>query len=311
MKPISYKLVTIIIALLTVIPCPAQDNDSNSVKTVDQFYPNLAAGVLTYAKVKTLPEGILLKSEDVEISAKDIDSAISSQPEQFRVELKKNAFFVLEQEATGKLLRKIAKQELGTEYANISLMSDNQFQNIFFGTITKDVTVSEQDIETFYKENESIFCNTPLSSVRKQIESYVLQDKKQQLVDRYIQTLGQKMEILVSDAWTKQQAETAKDNPLDKARANGKVTLAVFSAASCCGPDKMLPVINTIRAKYNDKVNIVYLEPRQEQILAARYNVRSIPTQIFYSGSGKEVFRHSGFFSQEDIEKKLTEMGVK
>jgi thioredoxin 1 len=70
-------------------------------------------------------------------------------------------------------------------------------------------------------------------------------------------------------------------------------------------------VIGTVRGKYSDSINIVYIEPQKEQILAARYNVRSIPTQIFYSKSGQEVFRHSGFFSQEDIEKKLTEMGVK
>src|SRR4030042_7073049 len=79
---------------------------------VEQLYPNLAAGVLTYAKVKTLPEGILLKSEGIEISSSGIDKSISGQPEQFQSKLKKNAFFVLEQEATGKILKKVAAQKL-------------------------------------------------------------------------------------------------------------------------------------------------------------------------------------------------------
>jgi thiol-disulfide isomerase/thioredoxin len=309
------KLTNIVVICMAVLLITAVGNAAEEMsgksKTVEAVYQNLTSGVLTFAKLGELPDGILLRADGIEIGTEDINKAIAEQPTQFHQQLKKNAFFVLEQEAAKKLLPKMAKQELGKQNNDIVLTSDNQVLNIFFGTITKDINVSEQDIEKFYKENESIFCNTPLNSVRKQIESYVLQDKKQQFVDRYVQTLGQKIEILVSDAWTKKQAESAKNNPLDKARATGKVTLAVFSAVSCCGPDKMLPVIGTVRGKYSDSINIVYIEPQKEQILAARYNVRSIPTQIFYSKSGQEVFRHSGFFSQEDIEKKLTEMGVK
>lgn len=302
--------IIIVLANLISVTCFAEQNSQN-LQYVDQLYPNLAASVLTYAKVCPLPENILLKAEGLEINSKDIDGIISQQPIQIQVELKKNAFFVLEQEATSKLMLKMAKQELGKQYPNISLMSDNQVRNIFFGHLTKDIAVTDQDIETFYKENESVFCNTPLNSVRKQIQSYVLQDKKQRFVDKYVQSLGQKVEILVSDTWTRQQAESAKDNPLDKARANGKVTLAVFSAASCCGPDKMLPVIGTVRRKYNDRINIVYIELRKEQILAARYRIRSIPTQIFYDSKGRESFRHSGFYSENDILKKLDQLGVK
>ena len=277
---------------------------------VEQLYPNLAAGVLTYAKVKTLPEGILLKSEGIEISSSGIDKSISGQPEQFQSELKKNAFFVLEQEATGKILKKVAAQKLSENGKDVNSTNENQLLQTFFEELTMDVKVTDKDIETFYKENESVFCGTPLKSVRKQIESYVLQDMKQRFVDQYIQTLGQKLEIVVSDSWTKQQAAIAKDNPLDKARATGKPTLAIFSAASCCGPDKMIPIRDELLKKYDTKINIVYVEPRQEQILAARYGIRSIPTQVFYDNTGREFFRHSGFYSEKDITNKLSQMGV-
>ena len=310
MQPISHKLAAIIIVVLATIPCLAQDNDSNSVKIVEQLYPNLAAGVLTYAKVGVLPEGILLKTEGIEIAQKDIDQAIQQQPEQFQQELRKNAFFVLEQQATSKLLLKIANDKLGKQIKDANMIPDSNIIKTFFENITKDINVTDQDVETFYKENESVFCGTPLNSVRKQIVSYVLQDKQQRFVDQYIQTLGLKMEILVSDSWTKQQAVNAKDNPLDMARAAGKPTLAIFSAASCCGPDKMIPIRDALLKKYDTKINIVYIEPRQEQILAARYGIRAIPTQIFYDKTGKEFFRHSGFFSEKDIIGKLSEMGV-
>ncbi len=310
MKRINYKSSAIIAVLLAVISCFAQANNLNSIKTVEQLYPNLAAGVLTYAKVSVLPEGVLLKSNGIEISSNDIDKSISGQPEQFQAELKKNAFFVLEQEATGKILKKVAAQKLPEKGKDVNSMDDNHLVQSFFEELTKDVKVTDKDIETFYKENESIFCNTPLKSVRKQIESYVVQDKKQRFVAQYIQMLGQKLEIVVSDSWTKQQAANAKDNPLDKARATGKPTLAIFSAASCCGPDKMIPIRDALLKRYDTNINIVYIEPRKEQILASRYGIRAIPTQVFYDSKGREFFRHSGFYSEKDITNKLGEMGV-
>lgn len=41
-----------------------------------------------------------------------------------------------------------------------------------------------------------------------------------------------------------------------------------------------------------------------------RYGIDAIPTQIFFDKEGKEVFRHTGFFPQEQIEKKLSELGA-
>jgi len=310
MKTISCLSAVIIAVLVIAVPCAAKDNDANAINTVQQRYPNLASGALTYAKVETMAEGVLLKSEGIEISSTDIDNFISEQPEQFRADLKKNAFFVLEQEAGLKMLRKLARQQLAKSGKDANSMDDNQLFMPFFEELTKDVTVTAGDIETFYKENESIFCDTPLESVREQIESYVLSDKKQRFIDQYVRTLGQKIDITVSDSWTKQQAQTAKDNPLDKARAGGKPTLAIFSAAGCCGPDKMLPVRDVLLKQYDTKISILYIEPAKEPILAARYAVRSIPTQVLYDSKGKEFFRHSGFFSEKDIAGKLTEMGV-
>jgi len=312
MKVIKFLLtVIIVISTVAAIPSSAQEVDPNSVKTVEQLYPNLASGVLTYAKIALLPENILLRAEGTEINSKDLDEAISKQPIQLQQELKDNAFFVLEQEATGKLLKVLARKHLSKQGKDTSSMTDQQTFQDYFEDLTKEITVTDKDVETFYKENESIFCGTPLDSVRKQIQSYVLQDKKQRFVDEYIKTVGQRIDIQVSDSWTKNQNQHAKDNPIDKARSNGKPTLAVFSAKSCCGPDKMLPVIDGIRAKYSDKINTVYVEPQKEQILSARYGIRSIPTQIFYDAKGKETFRHSGFFSDTDIVTKLSEIGVK
>jgi len=41
-----------------------------------------------------------------------------------------------------------------------------------------------------------------------------------------------------------------------------------------------------------------------------KYNINLIPTQIFFNADGKELFRHEGFFSKEDILAKWKELGV-
>jgi len=39
------------------------------------------------------------------------------------------------------------------------------------------------------------------------------------------------------------------------------------------------------------------------------YRIQVIPTQIFYDANGKELFRHVGFYSREQILGKWRELG--
>ena len=73
----------------------------------------------------------------------------------------------------------------------------------------------------------------------------------------------------------------------------------------------LAPILETLREKYKGKVNVIFIHVGQEPILASRYGIQAIPVQIFFDKTGKEVFRHVGFFPQEQIERKLSEMGVK
>jgi thioredoxin 1 len=83
-----------------------------------------------------------------------------------------------------------------------------------------------------------------------------------------------------------------------------------FGADGCIPCEKMRPILAELKEKYAGRVNIVFVHARQETVLAMRYRIQSIPTQIFYDKSGKEVFRHTGYYSQRNIERKLREMGV-
>jgi thioredoxin 1 len=55
---------------------------------------------------------------------------------------------------------------------------------------------------------------------------------------------------------------------------------------------------------------VAFLDVHKYPGLIDMYNIKLIPTQIFYDGSGKELFRHEGFYPTEDILAKWKEFGV-
>jgi len=114
-------------------------------------------------------------------------------------------------------------------------------------------------------------------------------------------------EILLSLA---KQAVLARDNPVDKARDSGKPSLVDFGATGCGPCDMMTPILENLKVKYEGKLNVLFVHVRERQILGAKYGIQTIPVQVFFDKDGKEVFRHVGFFPQEEIERKLAEMGV-
>ena len=89
----------------------------------------------------------------------------------------------------------------------------------------------------------------------------------------------------------------------DKALSQGKLMMVDFWA-SWCGPCRMLgPVIEQLDNQYPDvvvgKVNV-----DDEQELAMRYGVMSIPTVIFFK-DGKEIDRKVGVMPPEAFEQVL------
>lgn len=280
-------------------------------QAVNDLYPGLTIGAFTYAVASELPKGVLLKAGGLLIHDKELREEIAKAQEQMRPKLEKNAFFVLEQNATVKLLWAEAKADAAKSNKDISQKNDQTIIQDYLPTLVKNVEVGDSEILYFYNSNKDTLGGASLAQVKPQIVQFLLQQKQQDFINKYIQTLGQRMQIEISAPWLKAQATLAKDNPVDRARASGAACLVDFGSTGCVPCDMMAPILDTLREKYKGKLNVLFIHVGQEPILAGRYGIQSIPVQIFFDKSGKEVFRHVGFFPQEQIEGKLSEMGVK
>ena len=282
---------------------------AQSTKTVSDLYSNLASMALVNAQPAELPQDVLLQAGDIKITKADLDAEIDKAPAAMREQLRKNAFFLLEQMATRELLVEEAKAASANDGKDATL-SDQGLLKAYFDKLTSDVKVTDAEVAAFYEKNKDMVGGQPLEAVKEAIANHLRQQKQQEIVDNHIQTLGQRKTIEVASAWLNRQAELATDNPVDKARASGKPSLVDFGAKGCVPCEKLAPILEAMKTKYQGKANVVYVSVREEKILASRYGIQSIPVQIFFDKDGKEVFRHTGFWPQDKLEEKLAEMGA-
>ena len=298
-------------AIPVAVPVAAPAEALEPAKTVTATYPGLASAGLKEARLAELPEGLLLCSGEVTIKATDLSEEMAKAPKEIQDQLRKNTFFILEQMATQRLLLAEVKAAAVKDGKDVAKLSEQELLKAFFEKLTADVKVSDAEVSEFYGKNKEMVGGQPLEAVKEPITGFLRQQKQQEAVGRHIETLGQRTTIEVSAAWAKEQAVLAKDNPVDKARASGKPSLVDFGAKGCIPCDKLAPILTAMETKYEGRANVLFVSVREEQILASRYGIQSIPVQIFYDANGKETFRHTGFWPQEELEKKLAELGVK
>ena len=307
---ISLTFAALILSAAMVVSA-AEPAAKDASLTIEAAYPGLASGALTFATLGELPDGVLLKAGEIEISSKDLEDAMAQSPEAAREQLKKNGFFLLEQIATEKLLLLDIEAENPQTKIDINGKVDSKIIQDHLSKVASEAKVTDEEITDFYNNNKDMCGDAALDKIKDSISGYLINEKKQESVRTYIKTLAQKIPTVVLSTWTQEQAVLAKDNPVDKARASGTPSLIDFGASGCRPCDMMAPILDDLKKKYEGKANVLFVHVNKEQILAARYGIEVIPVQVFFDKSGKEVLRHTGFFSQGEIEKKLVEIGVK
>jgi thioredoxin 1 len=102
------------------------------------------------------------------------------------------------------------------------------------------------------------------------------------------------------------------NSQLSPAVVSGKnVPVLLDLGADKCIPCRMMqPVLESLRKEYPGKLEVQFIDVWKDQSAGQKFGIESIPTQIFFNSSGKELFRHVGFFSKDDIVSKYHELGI-
>ena len=95
------------------------------------------------------------------------------------------------------------------------------------------------------------------------------------------------------------------------AENSAKLPHLIDLGAGKCIPCKMMkPILDDLKQNYDEQLKVTFIDVWENQDQAKVYNIKMIPTQIFFDANGNELFRHEGFYSKEDILSKWKELGI-
>jgi thioredoxin 1 len=87
-----------------------------------------------------------------------------------------------------------------------------------------------------------------------------------------------------------------------------KPALYEFGAGYCFSCKEMEKVMAELKTSHSDQVEFRMVYVDKERELFKQYKIMLIPTQVFLDASGKEVDRHIGPLSKEEVLQKLREL---
>lgn len=71
--------------------------------------------------------------------------------------------------------------------------------------------------------------------------------------------------------------------------------------ADWCGPCKALaPILKEVKSELNDNIKIIKIDVDKNQNLAAKYQVRGVPTMMLFK-NGNQLWRQSGVLQKQEL----------
>jgi thioredoxin 1 len=124
-------------------------------------------------------------------------------------------------------------------------------------------------------------------------------------------TAGVVVALAAGLAWIALGRPASQPPPAAQVAAVRPLPRLVDLGAGKCIPCKaMAPILEELRTEYAGRLEVQFIDVWQDPEAARPYGIRLIPTQIFYGADGRELARHQGFMSREDILAQWRALGV-
>ncbi len=125
-----------------------------------------------------------------------------------------------------------------------------------------------------------------------------------------VEVFGKMNGVVRPEAEQEMKTGNAMEHPM-LAEAGAKIPKLLDLGSTKSKPCKMMaPILEELKKEYAGKLNVEFIDVWENENAGKEYGVEMIPTQIFYDANARELFRHTGFFSKEDILAKWKELGV-
>ena len=115
---------------------------------------------------------------------------------------------------------------------------------------------------------------------------------------------------LTNPAMLASMVAASTNAPAIRRRKQALPKLLDLGAGKCVPCKMMAPILEEMKKDYAGTLEVEFIDVWKNPDAAKQYGIEVIPTQIFYDATGKELFRHIGFFAKADILAKWKELGV-
>jgi thioredoxin 1 len=93
-------------------------------------------------------------------------------------------------------------------------------------------------------------------------------------------------------------------------QSTGTPRLVELGTSICIPCALMAPVIKELKTEYAGRLEVESIDTLTSPSAKTKYSAPFCATQVFIAASGKELFRHVGYYPKEDILAKWKELGV-
>lgn len=94
---------------------------------------------------------------------------------------------------------------------------------------------------------------------------------------------------------------TTKKQPPKQKPAQTLPTLVDFGAEWCPPCRQMKPELQKLAVRLKGKLKIIIIDVDKDQDSANKFEVKLLPTQVFFDKQGKVFYRHEGYMSTREI----------